>query len=125
MADMQELYQVPNRETFRILVARGVVKWLIVRRKLIRLKDIWKLQETSTQATIVRTKELMKDSPRDSTLEYQLAWNRGYLACAQERRRDVRNLCHSPRWPSKGDIRDLEGWGKTRTPMGEDTHPTE
>ena len=37
-----EIFNVPKEITHSILLARGVYKWLGVRRSLIKLKNIWK-----------------------------------------------------------------------------------
>ena len=83
-----EAYGVPSSITMKILLGRGVCKWLSVRRKLIKLKDIWKDR-------IKRTVELIKINKEHS---YNLAYCRGYLAALEDCRKEVRELCHSPRW---------------------------
>jgi len=84
-------YGIPSSVTMKILLGRGVCKWLSVRRKLIKLKDIWKDR-------IKRTVENIKLWKEDPVLPYDLGYYRGYLAALEECRKEVRELCHSTRW---------------------------
>ena len=88
IVDDLEEYGVPSDITMKILLGRGVCKWLTVRRKLIKLKDIWKDR-------IKRTVELIKINKEHP---YNLAYCRGYLAALEECRKEVRGLCRSTRW---------------------------
>lgn len=87
--DMQA-FGVPAEITHDILLARGVYKWLSVRRNLIKLKDIWKGRITNTLEKIQATK-------RDRNTQ-ELYYLRGYLKAHEECRKEVRLLCHSDRW---------------------------
>jgi len=84
-----EAYGVPSSITMKILLGRGVCKWLSVRRKLIKLKYIWKERVKET----VKVIKLCKEDPY-----YNLEYYRGYLKAYEECRKEVRELCHSPRW---------------------------
>ena len=84
-----ESHGVPAEVTYRILLTRGVFKWLSVRRNLIKLKNIWKSRITSIISDIHDAKR-QKDYGR-------LMWLRGYLKAYEECRSEVRALCHSER----------------------------
>jgi hypothetical protein len=79
-----EQYGVPRDVTYKVLVARGVFKWLSVRRDLIKLKNVWK----------ARLSEAYRLQHEEQRTEYR----KGYIAAYEEARREVRALCHSERW---------------------------
>lgn len=85
-----EQYGVPRRLTMSVLLARGVFKWLAVRRDLIKLKNIWKERIKQTLAEIQQAKS--------SHEQLRLMYLRGYLKAYEECRKEVRALCHSERW---------------------------
>jgi hypothetical protein len=85
--DLEALAGVPRGVTARVLVARGVTKWLCVRRNLIRLKDRWKGQISALHAQ-------QRKAKRDTAFYYR----KGYLAALEQCRAEVRELCHSERW---------------------------
>jgi hypothetical protein len=87
--DFEEL-GIPRDTTYRILLQRGVFKWLAVRRDLIRLKDKWREEVTETIAQIRICKE---KNDRD-----RLHYLRGYLKALEAHRAQVRRLAHSDRW---------------------------
>jgi len=78
-----ERFGVPRDTTFRILLGRGVFKWLAVRRDLIRLKNVWKARCTWAYG---------------AQREQKTEWRKGYIAAYEEARREVRALCHSERF---------------------------
>lgn len=84
------LFGVPEKESHKILLARGVYKWLSVRRDLIKLKNVWRDRITQTIQKIVENKKLHNG--------YEVAYYRGYLKAYEECRKEVRELCHSERW---------------------------
>ena len=83
VADDLEAFDVPRDVTYSILLARGVFKWLAVRRELIKLKNIWRDKLTVSY----RAQE------NDST-----EFRKGYIAAMEECRKEVRILCHSGRF---------------------------
>lgn len=83
-------FGVPKEITYKVLLARGVFKWLSVRRLLISLKDIWKDRIKETLVNISKAKK-----QRDKE---KLYFYRGYLKAMEECRKEVRALCHSERW---------------------------
>ena len=87
--DLEEL-GVPREMTHTILLARGVYKWLAVRRDLIKLKDTWKGRVSNALDAIRQAKA----EHNHGDLQY---W-RGYLKAYEEARGEVRALCHSERW---------------------------
>lgn len=100
-------YGVPYDVSMKILLARGVFKWLGVRRRLIKLKDVWRNRLTDTYTKIQNAK-------KDSKF-YDVAYYRGYIKALEECRKEVRQLCHSERWQcpdfdEKGNrfLRELE-----------------
>lgn len=95
-----EAFGVPQNISMRILMARGVCKWLAVRRDIIRLKDKWKSQISSLEQNIRNLKRPGK--------AYDLGYARGYLKALKENRAALRALCHGPRWQMP-DI-DMKSW---------------
>lgn len=85
-----EVYGVPRSVTYKVLLGRGVFKWLAVRRDLIVLKNMWKSRITSTIEQIRQSK-----ANHD---HIQRAYLRGYLKAYEECRAEVRELCHSDRF---------------------------
>jgi len=83
-------YGVPVEVTLKILLARGVFKWLAVRRSIIKLKCNWKIKITDTCKKVIEYKQ------QENT--YKLGYWRGYLKALEECRNEVRTLCHSTRW---------------------------
>lgn len=88
VANDLEKFGVPREVTHAVLLARGVYKWLAVRRKLIKLKDQWKKEITTIQNEISKL-------PRKSTERKILAER---LKTLTKCRQEIRKLCHSPRW---------------------------
>lgn len=85
-----QLVGVPPVVSNNILLARGVYKWLSVRRRLIKLKQEWKGRIRKTLAGIAVAKKAGDT--------YRLGYCRGYLKAYNEAKREVRALCHSQRW---------------------------
>ena len=85
-----ELFGVPQEVTHKVLLARGVYKWLSVRRQIITLKNIWK---DRINITLDNLRNLSGD--RD---KYKRGYLRGYLKAYEECRGEIRSLCHSERW---------------------------
>lgn len=84
------LFGVPKEVTYAILLARGVFKWLAVRRKLIKIKNKWKEQITEIQEDTHKRR-------KTAGLRY-LSYQKGYMAALAKCREDIRRLCHSARW---------------------------
>lgn len=97
-----ELYGVSREATYAILLGRGAFKWLAVRRKLIRLKDIWKGRVRMTIDAIHRAKD-EHDSVRH-------AYWKGYLKAYEEARAEVRELCHSSRFVAPDNDQYAQAW---------------
>ena len=94
--DLHRIFGVPIKSTLTILMARGVCKWLAVRRDLIRLKNTWRDEVNKTLAAIRQKKT---DCDRESNRSHLELWYlRGYLKALEHCRADVRALCHSERW---------------------------
>ena len=87
--DFLNWFEIPEEETYAILLKRGVFKWLAVRRLLIKLKNAWKTEITETIERI----KLAKTAGDARSLFYL----RGYLKALEAHRKQVRALCHSPR----------------------------
>src|SRR5687767_5787658 len=75
--DLEKL-GVPRAMTYAVLMARGVMKWLTVRRDVIALKNFWRNHLASV----------------DPKTEY----GRGYHDAMRECHAKLRALCHSSRW---------------------------
>lgn len=83
-------YGVPEDVTYRVLLQRGVFKWLAVRRDLIKAKDRWKSEITETIRKI-------REAKRDGRWA-ELMYLRGYLRALEMCRNEVRSMCKSERW---------------------------
>lgn len=86
----------------RVLMARGVNKWLEARRAIIRLKHSLKRQVTETIDYIVVTKKQKArpghfGSTRRECLN-RLYYARGYLKATEETRARLRAICRMHRW---------------------------
>ncbi len=87
----------------KVLLARGVFKWLSVRRSLIKAKEMWKELETACH---LRLKKLKGQTHKNNC--YDIAYTRGFLAALRMCRADVRKLCHSPRWQAQDNDREAQ-----------------
>jgi hypothetical protein len=90
IADDFSNYGVSRRLVFKILLARGVFKWLKVRRDLIKLKDVWKGRIKRVHVERIEAKR------RGSY--FHAAKLKGYQLALEEVRKEIRLLCHSERW---------------------------
>jgi hypothetical protein len=88
--DVTDSEEITRDSIYNILLSRGVFKWFSVRRKLIKLKDIWKGRVT----TSIDYQHVAAESGRWHRVWY---W-RGYRKALEECRAEVRALAHSPRW---------------------------
>lgn len=90
-----EKYGVPNYITYSILIARGVFKWLGVRRLLIKLKHTWKDELVELHKELV-TLRAVSNPPHH--VQQRIAEIRGEIKTYERCRKEVRALCHSERW---------------------------
>uniref|UniRef100_A0A6M3KZY8 Uncharacterized protein n=1 Tax=viral metagenome TaxID=1070528 RepID=A0A6M3KZY8_9ZZZZ len=103
VADDMAKHGVPHDVTYSVLLARGIGKWLSVRRDLIKLKGIW----------LSRLKAALMAQYTERGMAWMLHWIggrryhealmgvaywKGYRRAVEECRKDIRVLCHSPRW---------------------------
>ena len=88
-SDLKE-FGVPANIVYAVLLARGVFKWLAVRRDLIKLKNEWRdaLTNMYSEAGAFRGK---KGSPRHQRLV-------GKIEAIEMCRKQIRKLCHSDRF---------------------------
>jgi hypothetical protein len=84
--DLESLYGVPPRDTQRILMARGVYKWLGARRDIIKLKNVWRDRLTELYNTV----NTLKGKERHRA--------QGKIKAIEECRAELRAICHSERW---------------------------
>jgi len=99
--DMAEIYGVPPDGTLKILMARGVFKWLRVRREIIKLKAEWKNHIKFCHEDMkVWKNKLNQDNPitLERVYQYNYGYTRGKLEAYTKCRNEVRGLCHSERW---------------------------
>ena len=101
--DLEE-HGVPADVSYTIMLARGIFKWLSVRRKLIKLKNIWRNRITDTL-------QKMRDCKRGSLAHYYL---KGYLRGVEQCREEVRELCHSSRYVAPDNDRWAQWWLEER-----------
>ena len=105
VADDLEKFGVPRNVSYAILLARGVFKWLAVRRELISLKNIWRDRLT----VAYRAQE-----------QHNTEWRKGYIAALQECRAEVRALCHSERYRAPDFDREANEFLRHLTLRGAD-----
>lgn len=91
IADDFEKIGIHRDFTHSVLLARGVYKWLSVRRLLIKTKNNWLIE-------INKTLSELKINKRIPNNQYRIGYLRGYLKAYENCRYDVRELCHSERW---------------------------
>jgi len=108
-----EVFGVPRRVSYAILCARGVFKWLAVRRDLIKLKDHYR-GEVTRLLTAIENARAGGNAPLQAEL-------RGRLSAYAEALRDIRSLCHSDRWRAPDFDGDAWAWLKSIAPFRADS----
>jgi len=78
---------VPEELVYNILLKRGVFKWFSARRKLIKLKNVWRDKVT-----------FAIKAQKESTSAQEKAYWKGYRRGIEECRADLRAVCHGPRF---------------------------
>lgn len=96
--DMEQLFNVPKLATLKILMARGVFKWLSVRRELIKIKNIWKNKIVKLNNEIKILKSFVKNNPDNPVKQYSYGYAKGYKKALEDCRKEIRKMCHSERW---------------------------
>jgi hypothetical protein len=84
----------PPEVVYYSLLTRGVFKWFVVRKKLIKLKNLWKSRITESI-----------EQQRQLTNYAEKMYLRGYRRALEDCRKEVRELCHSQRWQAPSDDR--------------------
>lgn len=79
---------IPATVTAKILMARGIYKWLANRRKIIKLKNRVRAKLT----------ELYNSSLDRSDYRVSKAYRKGQTVAYQNILKELREICHSPRW---------------------------
>jgi len=88
--DLTDLLGRYNRQVIDdILKNRGVKKWFLVRRLIIKLKDRWKAK--------INTLELMKKYAKKHGNYKEYLMLKGYQKCLIDCRQQIRALCNIPR----------------------------
>lgn len=113
--DIVAFWDIPAHFIYDVLLRRGVFKWLSVRRDLIKLKDDWR-DRVSMCYLILSMYNNAKREDDPTALPDTLTffgnrshdWWKGYTYCLEERRREVRDLCHSPRWVAPDNDRHAQ-----------------
>ena len=82
-----ELLGIPKNATYKILLTRGVFKWLSARRDIIKLKNIWR-----DRLTALYHCDLTKLTEKEYTERL------GRIKATEECRAELRAICHSHRW---------------------------
>lgn len=80
---MQRYPDIDENFLYEVLLKRGILKWLSVRRDLIRLKHDMKGELRDLNK---------KKTPKE----------KGYYEAVNKYRGKIRKLCHSPRWQAPG-----------------------
>lgn len=112
--DMEQLFGVPKDATYKILLSRGVFKWLSVRRDLIKLKDEWKREITDVLEALHACKGNM-------SLQHRTWFLRGFLDARQKDRKALRALCHSSRFQAPDNDPEARRWLDARHDSSCDT----
>lgn len=94
--DLSELAGVDPMVTAKVLMARGVYKWLEARRLLIALKDYWKSEISAMQGLLTEYNH-RRLSPKEYVKKRRLAAQMNQLI---ECREAICTICHGPRWTS-------------------------
>jgi hypothetical protein len=84
--DFKRIFNVPERLTARILMGRGVYKWLAARRDFIKLKN-----DIRDELTILYG-EVGKLNGKE---KYKM---QGRIEALEDCRKEIRAICHSHRW---------------------------
>jgi hypothetical protein len=84
--DFKKIFGISEKLTARILMARGVYKWLAARRDFIKLKD-----EIKDELTILYG-QVGNLSGKE---RYQM---QGRIKALEDCRKKIRSICHSHRW---------------------------
>jgi hypothetical protein len=100
--DITTFENVTRDTIYDVLLSRGVFKWFSVRRKLIKLKNIWKGRVT----TSIDYQDIASGAGRWHRVWY---W-RGYRRALEECRAEIRALCHSPRWQAQDNDKEAIKW---------------
>jgi len=98
-------FGVPEDTTYRILLARGVFKWLAKRRDLIKIKNNWRARTTEV-ISMIRVAKAQKDHKGH-------IWLKGYLACLEDNRQDIGAICHGERWIAPDNDSTASRWLST------------
>lgn len=96
--DLEQLAGVEQRVTHLVLLARGVYKWLAVRRDLIRLKNQWR-----DELTVLYR---LQESTHKNSREYYE--RKGQIKALETCRKQVRELCHSERWRAPDNDKEAQ-----------------
>jgi hypothetical protein len=96
--DLELLAGVEQRVTHYVLLARGVYKWLAIRRDLIRLKNQWRDELTALYR--------LQETTHRNSLEYHE--RKGRIKTLETCRKQVRELCHSERWRAPDNDREAQ-----------------
>lgn len=88
----------PADVVYETLLRRGVFKWLAARRKVIRLKNTWRVRITASLA-----EQREADPARKQ-------WLRGYRAGIEQCRAELRAICHGERWDCPDFDREAQRW---------------
>jgi len=112
--DLEQIFGVPKDATYKILLSRGVFKWLSVRRDLIKLKDEWKRE-------IADVLEALRACKGNMSLQHRTWFLRGYLAAKNEDRQAIRGLCHSSRYQAPDNDPEARRWLDARHDASCDT----
>lgn len=106
--DLNQLFNVPVKAALQILLARGVFKWLAVRRDLIKLKNDWRDKIVELNKEVVKLRKEINASSHPAK-QYQYGYMKGYKKALEDARADVRTLCHSERWRAPDfDVKALD-----------------
>jgi flagellar motility protein MotE (MotC chaperone) len=128
--DLKDICGVPYEISMRILMARGVFKWLAVRRDLIKLKNVWRNEITELHRCLRHTRQFQKNSREriKSAADYQTVkaeqrYQRSLkeleirtserIKTLEHCRAQVRALCHSERWRDVDFDRHTSLWMNT------------
>ena len=94
--DFLELYGIPQLDSARILMARGVFKWFAGRRKLLKLKEKIKVELKQRYGE----SEAFKKDPLATPKDFYM--NKGAVKALERVLKEISEIGHAPRW----DVQD-------------------
>ena len=95
--DFYDLYGIPQLDSARILMSRGVFKWFAGRRKLLKLKESIKAE---LKLRYMSANEFKKNMESTNSKDFYM--NKGAIKALEHVLKEIQAIGHAPRW----DVQD-------------------